>query len=381
MSKSLLLGELIAPAQLRRAGEDGLPILSMTMERGLVDQAEKFKKRVASVDTTSYKRVLRGQLVVGFPIDEGVLSFQNLYDEAIVSPAYDVWDVLRPDLVDRRYLERFLRSPKALAFYRAKLQGTTARRRTLPDAVFLSLPVDLPKLEMQGDAISLFDKADGLRRKRREAIRLADEFLKAVFNEQFGDPVRNPKGLPTQRIDVLCDVATGATPSRDRADYYEGTYPWIKTGEVDKPLIMSAEEHITDAALRETNCKLFPEGTLLVAMYGQGKTRGKVGMLGIPAATNQACAAILPSPKINRYFLHTQLTLMYEHLRSMGRGGNQENLNLGMIKSLEVLVPPEFAVDEFLKIRSKVSEMHSKVLNAQADTERLCLSLAAKYFS
>lgn len=381
MSRVVQLGVLIARAKVRRAGGDTLPILSMTMESGLVDQSEKFKKRIASADTAPYKRVNRGQLVVGFPIDEGVLSFQNLYDEAIVSPAYDVWDVCRPDLVDRRYLERVLRGPKALAYYRAKLQSTTARRRTLPEEVFLNFQVQLPHLHQQVDAVSLLEKVSNLRRKRLESIRLADEFLRALFYEKFGDPVTNSNRHATSRIDQLCEVATGSTPVRSRVDYYEGPHAWIKTGEVDTPLITSAEEYISDAAIAETNCKLFPVGTILIAMYGQGKTRGKVGMLGIPAATNQACAAILPSQRINRDFLYTQLSFMYEHLRAMGRGGNQENLNLGMIKSLEVLVPPARLVDEFLYVRQKVLEMTSKALCAQADSEAMEQSLVAKFFA
>ncbi|MFM2278962.1 MAG: hypothetical protein RLZZ444_1193 [Pseudomonadota bacterium] len=241
--------------------------------------------------------------------------------------------------------------------------------------------VPKPAQDVQRRIANILDKADSLRRKRQEAIRLADEFLRAVFYEKFGDPVSNPHGLPTSRIDQLCAVATGSTPARNRTDYYNGPHPWIKTGEVDTPLITSAEEHISDTAIEETNCKLFPAGTLLIAMYGQGKTRGKVGMLGIPAATNQACAAILPSQKINEIFLYTQLSLMYEHLRSMGRGGNQENLNLGMIKALEVLVPPDHLVDEFLKVRQKVSEMRAKAFNSQADTDAMSQTLAAKFFS
>lgn len=244
-----------------------------------------------------------------------------------------------------------------------------------------ALELALPEFREQQRMAAILDKSDSLRRKRQEAIRLADEFLKSLFYEKFGDPVTNPKGLSTSRVDQLCEVATGSTPARNRPDYYDGPHPWIKTGEVDTPLIMSAEEYISDAAIAETNCKLFPVGTLLIAMYGQGKTRGKVGMLGIPAATNQACAAILPSPKINRHFLYAQLSLMYEHLRAMGRGGNQENLNLGMIKSLQVLVPPKHLVDEFLGIRERVVEMNSKAYSTQAALDAMAQSLAAKFFA
>lgn len=186
-----LLGDLIAPAPLRRAGTEELPILSMTMHEGLVDQAEKFKKRVASADTSPYKRVLYGQLVVGFPIDEGVLSFQTMYEEAIVSPAYDIWNVLNPDAVCTDYLERFLRSGKSLQFYKAKLRGTTARRRTLPDDIFLQLEVPLPSIIEQKRIVAILEKADSLRRKRQQAIRLADDFLRAVFLDMFGDPIGN----------------------------------------------------------------------------------------------------------------------------------------------------------------------------------------------
>ncbi len=284
--------------------------------------------------------------------------------------------VLEPRKLAPGYLKHWLASRQG--DFDRDANGVT--QKNLSAGYIRDLVIELPSYEEQVRIATILDKADSLRSKRQEAIQLADEFLRAVFYEKFGDPVTNSKQLATSRVDQLCEVATGSTPARNRSDYYEGPHPWIKTGEVDTPLITSAEEHISDAAIAETNCKLFPVGTLLIAMYGQGKTRGKVGMLGIAAATNQACAAILPSQKINRHFLYTQLSLMYHHLRAMGRGGNQENLNLGMIKSLEVLVPPAHLVDEFLTVRQKVSEMTSKALRAQAETDAMSLSLAAKFF-
>jgi type I restriction enzyme S subunit len=92
---SVALGELIRPVKVARAGGGDYPLLSMTMHDGLVDQSAKFKKRVASADVSDYKVIKRGQMVVGFPIDEGVLDFQTLYDEGIVSPAYGVWELTR----------------------------------------------------------------------------------------------------------------------------------------------------------------------------------------------------------------------------------------------------------------------------------------------
>ena len=85
----------------------------------------------------------RRQLVVGFPIDEGVLSIQNKYDNAIVSPAYNIWDIAEPN-IEPIYLEKYLRGPRSLDFYKKKLRGSTARRRSLPPDVFLDYSIPLP---------------------------------------------------------------------------------------------------------------------------------------------------------------------------------------------------------------------------------------------
>lgn len=85
----------------------------------------------------------------------------------------------------------------------------------------------------------------------------------------------NPKGLPIRQIKEIADVQTGATPLRSNSNYYGGSIPWVKTGEVASGLKSNAEETITELALKETNCKLFPAGTILIAMYGQGDTRGR----------------------------------------------------------------------------------------------------------
>ena len=208
MMKYLSLEHLIEPALLRRAAQGLFPILSMTMHGGLVEQANKFKKRVASADTSQYKVVGRNQLVVGFPIDEGVLSFQDLYEEAVVSPAYDIWDLKNGEVIPR-YLERYLRSPRALAFYAAKLRGTTARRRTLPDDIFLSLQVPLPTLSEQRRIAEVLDRAEALRAKRRVALSQLDTLTQSIFLDLFGDPTSAPKRWPDRPFGEVCQTRLG----------------------------------------------------------------------------------------------------------------------------------------------------------------------------
>lgn len=152
---STLIGDLLRPVtKTPRVGSEDLPILSITMARGLIDQHEKFNKRIASADISNYKKVLRNQLVIGFPIDEGVLGFQQKYDAAAVSPAYEIWELVDPDKVNIRYLELLLRSPFMREIYKTQMQSSVSRRRSVPKALFQRIALPLPSLEAQNRLVS-----------------------------------------------------------------------------------------------------------------------------------------------------------------------------------------------------------------------------------
>jgi type I restriction enzyme S subunit len=99
-------------------------------------------------------------------------------------------------------------------------------------------------------------------------------------------------------VDSLCSkVTSGGTPSRSNSSYWEGgTIPWIKTGELHDGYVDDAEEYITEAGINESAAKIFPENTILMAMYGDGRTITSLGILRNPAATNQACCAMIADP-------------------------------------------------------------------------------------
>lgn len=142
---------------------------------------------------------------------------------------------------------------------------------------------------------------------------------------------------------TLFSVETGGTPSRKVKSYWEGgTIPWVKTGEVQNCDIFEAEECVTPLALVESNAKVFPAETLLIAMYGEGKTRGQVGRLKIPAATNQACAALVNEDlgEVSRSYAYYFCLGQYQKLRDDAVGGNQPNLNLDKIKNWVIAIPP-----------------------------------------
>lgn len=143
-----------------------------------------------------------------------------------------------------------------------------------------------------------------------------------------------PNSWDVKPLRDLAAISSGGTPSRARADYWNGDVPWITTSQVNFSRIECAEEFISNEGLQNSAAKLLPAGTLLLALYGQGKTRGKVGILGIEAATNQACAAIDIKRDVSPNFLLHFLTSRYDAIRGMSNGGSQDNLNSGIVCAL-----------------------------------------------
>jgi type I restriction enzyme S subunit len=195
-----------------------------------------------------------------------------------------------------------------------------------------------------------------------------------------------PYGWTWTTVGALVDVSTGATPLRKRADYYGGSIPWVTSGAVNAGLIKEASEYITDLAVRETNAKVFPAGTLLVAMYGEGQTRGRVAELGIAAATNQAVAALVfdDSNEFLRDYLRTFFLENYERIRLLSFGGVQPNLSLGVIRDTVIPLPP---IDEQIEIVRRVDQLselatslRTRIDTASRRVDRSSQAVLAKAF-
>lgn len=143
-----------------------------------------------------------------------------------------------------------------------------------------------------------------------------------------------------KKLSHVAQIDSGATPDRSRQEFWNGNISWVKTGEVNYNEILETEEHITETGLRSSSTKLSPKGTLLMAMYGQGITRGRVALLGVPATYNQACCAI----QFNKLFIE-QFTLYffiaaYPYIRDGGNETSQMNLSTGYISTLKIVCPP-----------------------------------------
>jgi type I restriction enzyme S subunit len=208
--------------------------------------------------------------------------------------------------------------------------------------------IPVPPMAVQEQIVAELDKINEVIADNRELLKQLNALQQSIFYDTFGDPVTNPKGWETNKLGNIFKIETGATPRRENESYFKGSIPWVKTTEVQNCLITSTEEHITKEAIDNSNCKIFPLDTILVAMYGQGKTRGQIARLAIEACTNQACAAILPNKKvIATLVLYNFLLNSYEYMRGLAVGCNQKNLNLALIRDISIYIPPLSLQEEF----------------------------------
>ncbi len=160
-----------------------------------------------------------------------------------------------------------------------------------------------------------------------------------------------PKEWEVVKLKNIATVETGKTPLRTNNLFWDnGTINWVTTTKVNKIYIDTSSEKITKFALKELKMKLMPINTILLAMYGQGKTRGKVALLKIESTINQAFASIKPNEKYSTNFLLNYLDKSYMKIRNLSHGSNQDNLNLDTIKYLDIPLPP-------LREQQKIAEI------------------------
>ena len=201
--------------------------------------------------------------------------------------------------------------------------------------------------------------------------------------ENENAPFEIPESWEWEKLQNIAFVGTGATPKVSNSEYYGGTIPWIGSGATNNDFVITPNLYITEKALRETNCQIYPIGTIVMAMYGEGKTRGQVCELTIECATNQACAAIVPFVFTTKDYIKLFLIGNYYTIRKLSGGGVQPNLNLETIKNYWIPIPPlieqKRIVSEALKWFALIDEIeiHKQSLgDAIKQTKSKVLDLA-----
>ncbi len=193
-------------------------------------------------------------------------------------------------------------------------------------------------LSEQNRIVTILDKAQSLINKRKTQIEALDELVKSRFIEMFGDPVKNPMKLPKTPLSNIGQWKTGGTPSRSNSEYYNGNIPWLSSGELNNIYCFNSDEMITELAIKESSAKIIEKGSLLLGMYDTAALKSTINM--IECSCNQAIAyAKLDENLVNTIYVYYCIQIGKDFYKSQQRGVRQKNLNLSMVKELEILMP------------------------------------------
>lgn len=243
---------------------------------------------------------------------------------------------------DVQFLSYFLLKKAVRNDLAEKMVGTTGRQRLTKESL-LNYEILLPSLKEQKtiakvlctiqDAIEIRKKEFKLQRELKDTL-MAHLFTHGTKNEPLKETEIGliPESWKLVKISEIAEVKSGGTPSRANPEYWNGSIPWVKTGEINYSIITETSEKISLVGLNNSAAKIIPKNTILVAMYGQGITRGRVAVLGVDAAVNQACAALINIDIKIKEFIYFFLEFSYNRLRNLGHGANQKNLNADIVK-------------------------------------------------
>ena len=362
---------------------------------------------IIGTDMSTYKIIQRNQFAYG-PVtsrngDKISVALLEEYDKAIVSQAYTVFEVIDKTELLPEYLMMWFRRPEFDRYARFKSHGSA--REIFDWAEMCDTELPIPSIEKQLEIVREYNVIQNRITLNNQLISKLEETAQAIYKQWFLDfefPDENglpymsnggemvwceelekeiPVGWEVKSVkDFSSEMKSGSTPSRDENEYWNSTdYPWLKTGELKNSVVIDAEEYISQKGLNESSAKLLPVNSVLIAMYGEGKTKGQVGYLKIEAATNQACCAIICENEIKATFLYYHLRINRDEIVSIAIGGAQPNLSKNIIEELRLIEPTKVIMEKhpFVEIM-KLKESYTFEIKSLMDLQNIVLAKMTK---
>lgn len=186
-----------------------------------------------------------------------------------------------------------------------------------------------------------------------------------AWNEKLKREI--PQGWTAAKIKDVAQTYSGGTPTSTNSEYYDGgDIPWINSGELNNPIITSTTNYITEEGLNNSSAKLYPQDTVLVALYGA--TAGKVSLISFEACSNQAVCGVIPQNKIMTIYIRYYLSSLYEHFITLSSGSARDNISQDTIKNTILPIPQGKILKEF---SDAVAHIISKIIANQKEMENL----------
>lgn len=246
--------------------------------------------------------------------------------------------------------------------------------------VLKELEIPLPPLEEQKRIAAILDKAGAIRQKRKQAIDLADEFLRSVFLDMFGDPVTNPKGWEVEKFADVGSLDRGKSKHRPRNDpkLLGGLHPLVQTGDVanSKGYLRSYTSTYSDFGLAQS--KKWPAGTLCITIAAN---IAKTGILTFDACFPDSVVGFTPNSKTTTEHVQAWISFLQKILEANAPESAQKNINLAILRDLDIPVPPISEQKKFTMIVEKVNSVLNRARASNESKEQLFNSLSQKAFS
>ncbi len=378
------LGELITPRQEKVKKNDYKNDIDLVKKISFKDGVIHLREeRKSGMDM--YRLHSNDLLVSKINFHQGALAINSFDNELLSSTHYQPYIV--NNNISKKYLVLVLRS-KVLQNYLSFIKSEGIKTEATYNFI-KRLKIPLPSLEIQQQLVKNYQDKLNLAKQQTEQAHQKEAEIKTYLYRELGielpqeetqnnnilqfvrfkdlqewgfdfatKTTSNIKSIyPVCKVSDICNIGSGGTPSRDNLEYYKGDIPWVKTGEILNNHILDTLEKITIDGADNKNLKLYPKGSLIMAMYGQGLTRGRISKLNIEATTNQACAVFYNfSNNINIDYLWFYLQNEYQRLRALASGNNQPNLNAQKIKNYPIILPP-------LKIQNKIANHIQNIKN------------------
>ena len=333
------LGDYIREVNVRNSDLKITNLLGLSIEK-------KFITSIANTigsDMSVYKIVKPTQFAY-VPVtsrngDKITIALYKGVDNAIISQAYTIFEIINKDKLLPEYLMMWFRRPEFDRYARFHSHGSAREVFDWDELCNVMLPV--PDIDRQREIVSEYETLTNRIRLNEQMIEKLEATAQALYRKMFVDGVDKenlPEGWRRGTIGEFCkEMKSGGTPSRTCTEYWDKKdYPWLKSGEIHNNIVVNVEEYISKAGLNNSSAKIIPQGTVTMAMYGA--TAAQVAYLNCDTTTNQACCNMICYSKEDAAYLFFHLLASQEDIKKLANGGAQENLSQELIAQQPILL-------------------------------------------
>jgi len=298
----------------------------------------------------------------------GILEIDATTNQAIAGI------IPKKDIISTKYLYYCLQAEKN----KILSKKSHATQDNLNLTILRSHKIPLPPLQIQKAIVSILGKAETLKQKREESDKLTKDYLQSVFYEMFYN-----KGFEEVELGSIARLTMGGTPSTSKIEYWDnGKVNWMKSGDIKRDFIYSIPNRITELGLKNSNAEMYPTGTVVIALNGQGRTRGTTAILNIETSSNQSVCGIIPNHvKISSIYLHFNLKFRYQELRNITGDNDRSGLNLTILRGLSISLPPIELQQKFASIVEEVEKLKEKQKQSKEELNVMFDSLMKQAFN